>query len=147
MQLAGGRRPDAPEPLDRERVEELELAAGGHDQQAVRLGDPARNLGQELRAGDPDGDGQADLLAHIEPQLGRDLDRAAGDPLEPADVEEGLVDRERLDERGRVLEDAEDGLARLDVRIEPWSHDDCLGAERARLPTPHRGLDPRAFAS
>ena len=38
----------------------------------------------------------------------RDLRRRAGDPLHPADVEERLVDRQSLDQRGGVIEDRED---------------------------------------
>ena len=58
VELCGGHRPDAPEPLDRERVEEGRLAVGRHDQQTVGLGDPARHLGEELGAGHADGDRQ-----------------------------------------------------------------------------------------
>ena len=49
----------------------------------------------------------------------------------PAGVEERLVDREPLDERRRVLEDAEDGLARLRVRLHARRHDDRVRAEPA----------------
>ena len=48
-----------------ERVEEGQLAVGRHHQQAVGLGHAARHLGQELGAGDADGDGQADPLEHV----------------------------------------------------------------------------------
>ena len=75
-QLAGGDRPDAPQPFDRQRVQEGELAVGRHDQQAVGLGHAAGHLGQELRAGHPDGDGQADPLADVAAQPGGDLGRA-----------------------------------------------------------------------
>ena len=104
VELLAGHRPDAPEPLDRQRVEERELAVGRHDEQPVRLGDAARDLGQELRPRNSDGDRQADLLEHAAAQPARDLDGRPGRSLEAADVEERLVDREPLDERRRVLE-------------------------------------------
>ena len=45
-----GRDPaDAPEPLDRQRVQEAQLGAGGNDEQTVGLGHRAGDLGQELR--------------------------------------------------------------------------------------------------
>ena len=106
---------DAPEPLDRERVEERELAVRRDQEQAVRLGDAARHLGEELRPGDADGDRQADTLAYVVPQPCRDLGGRARDPLHPAHVEKRLVDREPLDERGRVVEHPEHRLARLGV--------------------------------
>ena len=108
-------RPDAPEPLDRERVEEIELAVRRHHEQAVGLADRARDLREELRARHADGDRQADLLAHLAPQPLGDLGRPAGEVLHAADVEERLVDRQRLHDRRRPLEDLEHGLARLGI--------------------------------
>ena len=83
-ELVGGHRPDAPEPLDRERVEEGQLAVGRHHQQAVGLGHAARHLGEELRPGHADRDGQADPLADLAPQPHGDLGRRARDPPQPA---------------------------------------------------------------
>ena len=51
LQAPRGRRADAPDALDREWMQERELAVGGHDEQAVRLGDAARHLGEELVPG------------------------------------------------------------------------------------------------
>ena len=61
VQLRRRLRPDAPQPLDRQRVEEVELAVGRDDEQPVGLGDAARDLGEELRARDADRDRQPDL--------------------------------------------------------------------------------------
>ena len=58
-------RPDAPEPLDRERMQEGELAVRRHDEQAVGLRDAARHLGEELRPRDADRDRQPDALEHV----------------------------------------------------------------------------------
>ena len=85
--------------LDGERVEEVELAFRWDDEQAVRLGDGARDLREELRPRDADRDRQADSLEDVAAQAHRDLARRARDPLEPADVEKRLVDRDPLDER------------------------------------------------
>ena len=59
--------------LDRERVQELELAVGRHDQQTVGLGDAARDLGEELGASDADRDREADPLEHVVSQPDGDL--------------------------------------------------------------------------
>ena len=66
-QLLGGDRAHAPQPFHRERVEKAELAARRHHQQPVGLGHAADYLGEELGAGYPDGDGQADALADLAP--------------------------------------------------------------------------------
>jgi len=57
LQTPRRRRADAPHALHRQRVQELELAVGGYDDQAVRLRDAAGHLREELRPGDADRDG------------------------------------------------------------------------------------------
>jgi hypothetical protein len=89
-----GRHPsDAPEPLDRKRMQERQLTLGRHDDQAVRLRDAAGNLREELRPRDADRQREPDLLEHPTPQAGGDLHRRAGDPFHSSHVEERLVDR------------------------------------------------------
>ena len=68
VQPRRGRRADAPDPLDRQRVEELALAAGRDDEQPVGLRRPARHLRQHLRPRDPDAERQPELLADLAPQ-------------------------------------------------------------------------------
>ena len=131
---------DAPEPLDRQRVEERELRAGLDAQEPLRLRDRARHLREELRARDADGDREPDLVEHAPLQPRGDLGRRACEPLEPAHVQERLVDREPLDERRRVLEDLEHRLARLRVRRHSGRNDDRMRAESPRLALAHRGL-------
>ena len=63
-QLDGGLLPDAPQPLDRQGMEEVELGVGGHYEQPVRFADPAGDLSQELGPRDTYRDGQADLVVH-----------------------------------------------------------------------------------
>ena len=67
-ELPPGHLPDAPQPLDRKRMEEGELAVRRHDQQAVGLGHATRDLCEELRPRHADGDRQADLLADLPAQ-------------------------------------------------------------------------------
>ena len=71
----------------------------------------------------------------------RDVLGRPGEPPQPAHVEERLVDREPLDERCRVLEQGEHGLARLRVRRHASRHDDRVRAETLRLALAHRGAD------
>ena len=99
VQLLGGLRADAPQPAHRQRMQERQLAVGRHQQQAVGLGLLAGHLGEELGARDADGDRQPDLVTHPLAQPRADLHRRARHPAQPADVEERLVDRQRLDQR------------------------------------------------
>jgi hypothetical protein len=102
-----------------------------------------------LRASDTDTQRQADALAHALPKPRGDLGRPAGDPLEPAHVEERLVDGHGLHHRRRVPEDVEDRLARLDVRGEVRLDDHRIRAESPGPPATHRRADaarPRLVA-
>jgi hypothetical protein len=64
-QLGRGHGAHAPELLDGQGVEERVLEVGLDEQQAVRLGDAARDLGEERRPCDADRDGQPDVVAHL----------------------------------------------------------------------------------
>src|SRR6266540_4554972 len=102
-ELARGHRPDTPEPFDRERVEEGELAVGRHHEQTVGLPDAARHLGEELRPGHAYRYAQTDALENMAAQPERDLGGCAREALQSANVEEGFVDRQPLDQRRRVF--------------------------------------------
>ena len=121
-------------------MEEVELAVGRDEQQPVGLRDGARDLREELRPGDADRDRQADALAHRTSQALCDLDRLPGDPAHAAHIEERLVDRQPLDERRDVVEDAVRRLARRGVRLHPRRHDDRVRAEAPRPTERHRRL-------
>ena len=136
-----GRRADPPDPLDRKRVQKGELALGRDEEQPVGLGDCAGDLGEVFRAGDADGEREPEPLAGGAAEADGDLPGRAGDPLHPADFEEGLVDREPLDGRSRVLEEGVEGTARLRVGGHPGWDDDRLRAEPASLRSAHRGPD------
>ena len=117
-------------------------------EQPVGLRDAARDLREELRACDADGDRQADLARARSRRSVRAISSGVPDAaLHPAHVEERLVDREPLDERRGVVEHAEHRLARLAVRREPRRHDDRLRAQLPRPPLPIAVRMPNAFAS
>ncbi len=100
LQPGQGGRADAPEPADGVGVEEGQLAAGLDDEHPVGLGVVAGQLGQQLVGGDADGGGQAGLGPDPGPDGGADLGAGAEQPDGAGDVEEGLVEGDRLDERG-----------------------------------------------
>ena len=77
--LAAVTGPDAPQPLDGQQVQEGELAAGRHHEQAVGLGQGAGHLGQELRPRHPDRDRQADALEDLVAQPHGDVHRRPRD--------------------------------------------------------------------
>jgi len=137
-ELSRGDLSDAPQPLDRQGMQELELSVGRHDEEPVGLRDRACHLREELRAGDPDRDWQPHLLADLAAQPDGDLRRAAGDVIQPANIEKCLIDRQTLDQRCRVLEDPEHGLACLAVGRHPGRDHDRPGAQPAGAATAHR---------
>ncbi len=102
-------------------------------EQAVGLGDAAGHLGQELGAGDAHRDRQPDLVPDAGAQLLGDGDRRPGDAPQPAHVEEGLVDGQPLDQRGRGAEHVEHRPARGGVGRHVGTHDHRVGAQ-ARAP-------------
>ena len=142
VELLGGDPADAPHLLHGERVEKAQLAVGRHHQQAVGLGDTAGDLGQELGAGHADRDRQPDVGQDRATEPGGDLARGAGEVLEPAHVEERLVDRQPLDRGRELVEDAVGRLACLGVGGEPWGDHDGVGTQPAGGPAAHRRSHP-----
>ena len=65
VEFPGGHGADTPEPLDRKRVEKLQLAVGRHHEQAVGLGDAARHLREKFGPRDSDRDRQTDAVEHV----------------------------------------------------------------------------------
>ena len=114
------------------------LTVGRHHEEAVRLGDRARYLGEELGPRHSDRDRQADLVTDVPSQPRGDLGRRADASLHPADVEERLVDRDPLDDRRNVVEDPEDRLARIDIGGHPGRDDRRAGAQAAGSRRAHR---------
>ena len=124
--------------------------SGRNQQQAVGLGLLAGHLGEELRAGDADGDRQPDPVADLAAQPGRDLHRGARDAAQPADVEERLVHRYRLHQRGGVAEDLEDRVAGLGVGRHPaagppWPADTAAAPGRRPSRCARRRPWPRSW--
>ena len=138
VKLPRGDRADAPQPFHRQRMEERELGVGWHHEQTVGLGDRTGNLGEELGAGHPDRDRQADPFEDVAAQRDRDLGRGARDPSQTADIEERLVDRQPFDERCRVLEHREHRFARFGVRRHARVDHDRSRAQPAGLRASHR---------
>ncbi len=63
---------------------------------------------------------------------------APDDLAQATDVEERLVDRERLDQRCGVVEHREDGAAGVGVRVHAGRHHDRVGTQGQGLPAVHR---------
>jgi hypothetical protein len=122
-------------------VEEIQFFSRWDAQEAVRLRNAARDLGEELRARDADGDRDADALANLSSQPQGDLARRAREPSHPSDIEECLVDGKALDEWSRVLEHAVERLARVRIGGHARRDRDCIGAKAAGPRPTHRGAD------
>src|SRR5580658_938820 len=74
----------------------------------------------------------------------RDLSRRAEPARRCGDIEEGLIQRKRLDERRVVPRDVEHGFRRLAIRAEVHRHDDCLRAEVQCRTQRHGGMDSKS---
>ena len=115
--------------------------SGGTTSRPSGLATPLATLARNFVRATPTVIGRPDPLAHLAPQALGDRHGRPGDPLHPAHVEERLVDREPLDQRRRVVEDAVHRPARLGVGREARLDDDRLRAQPARAPAAHRGAD------
>ena len=128
-------------------MKEVEDLVVRDDEQAVRLAVRGGELGDELRRGDADRAGDLLFGAHaLADELG-DLLRRAEAATRSGDVEEGLVDTERLDERSDVIEDAHDLTADRGVlAVARWDVDGvrgefaCAGDRHGRVDTEGTGL-------
>ena len=99
VQLARRRRPDAPHPLDRQRVQELELARRAPRRTGRRAWPSGWRSSPAPSCRDADAQRQPDLVAHLAPQPRGHL--AAGVAARPRDVEERLLHRRRAGRRRR----------------------------------------------
>jgi hypothetical protein len=86
-------------------VGELELGARLDDDHAVRLGELAHDLGEELRGRHADRCGEAGLVKNAHAEVHGDFATGTEAATRATHVEERLVDRERLDQRGDRAED------------------------------------------
>jgi hypothetical protein len=122
-------------------MKERELGPRVHDNQPVGLGDLRGDLGEVFRAGDADGDGQSQFVAHA-PADGRgDLGRRAEEVRAACNVGERLVDRDPLDQRREVAQDPDRGVAEPLVLLVVPADEDQAGAQLSRPPTRHAAVD------
>jgi hypothetical protein len=100
-----GLLPDPPERADRQRVQEGDHAVGRDDEQAVGLAPGEASLATNFVDAMPTEQVMALLVVDGGPDLLADGGRPAEPPRRTADVEERLVERDRLDERRDRAED------------------------------------------
>ncbi len=144
-------RTDAPQTCDRQRIEVGRFLPGRHLEHPVAgldamrsgagLGLDGGHLGEELVRRHADRARQAQSVDHRRTDLPADRRSGAEQCGGPGDVEERLIERQRLDERRERGEDVEDVSARLGVRRvvarqEHRSRDELAGADRR-----HRRVD------
>ena len=138
-QLVRRDRPDAPEPFDRQGMQEVAVRVRVRRATARRAW---RHRSRPWRgtscAATPTVIGRPTSSHHVLGAGAAICDGCARDPGQARDVEERLVDRQRLDQRCRVLEHLEHRPARLGVRVGSRVGDDQAGAQPARLPSVHR---------
>ncbi len=133
---------DTGELADRQRGEERLDLLRPDDEQAVGLLPVGGDLGEELVRRDAGRGGEGGLFADLAPDDARRLGRGreAGELL--GDVEVGLVERQRLDERRVAKEDRPHPPRHLLVAREVGRHEDRLRTLALRGDRRHRRADP-----
>ena len=142
VQLGGRDLSDAPQSLDGERVQEFELCIGRNLQQPIGFRHSTGHLGEELGAGDANGDVESHFVAYPLTQPDGDVDRRARNTTQATDIQKGLVDREALDQRRRLFEHVEDRSARRGVGRESRLDHDGLRTGLTGPETAHRRPHP-----
>jgi hypothetical protein len=132
-----GDRPDAPQQLDRQVVQKIELSGGIDNQQAIGFGDLRGNLRQVLGAGHADRDRKTKLRPHTAAYCARDFSGRAEQMRASRDVGEGLVDGNPLHERGEIIEHLDGGIAQPLVVLEMAIDEDQLRTKLSRPPPGH----------
>jgi hypothetical protein len=122
------------------RPEHVGLGAGGDHEHAVGLVDLAGDLGHQLRRGDPDGCGEpvgeiGDVAAN---PLHRLTDPFGVEPGGGGQVDEGLVEGERLDQLGLLPKSFHDKPAGRAVHLEASAQEGRVRASSPRLGGAHR---------
>ena len=142
----GRGRADAGDHCDAHRPEQVLLGARRHDDQPVRLVQVAGDLGHQLRR--RDADRAAEAAGHLG-DVGLELPRDDGDALDRdvvdvrgREVDEGLVERQRLDQGGQLPQQLHHRAAGRPVGVEPAGEVRRVGAACARLAGRHRRADP-----
>ena len=130
---ARGLLTDAPQPGDRQRRQERGLRARRHDDEAVGLAQVRRDLGDELGRRDADRRGQPDLGADAALIAAAISCAVPEQRPRSGHVEEGLVDRDRLDERREPPKDRHDLATRALVLAPVDRQEDAVRAERAAV--------------
>ena len=140
MQLLGGLLAHPPQLVDGQRVQEGGGVLARHHQQAVGLGPARGQLGQVGGGRDPDRAADALLVGDPGPQLLGHLRRAAQPAAGTGHVEERLVERHRLDQRGDRPEGLHHRGRHRANSLEVGLDHDRLRAQPAR---PHPGMADR----
>jgi hypothetical protein len=143
-QALDGLRPRAPEVRHGQGTQAVPDLRSGPVQQAVRLGLGRQQLGHGLRRPHAHRAGEVELR----PDVGADpVPDGAGVTEQPdgtCDVEEGLVEGQRLDQRRVGAQDGHHRPRSLAVALEVAADDHQFGAQAAGPHHRHRAVDPEA---
>ena len=141
-QAALQRLADAPQDGNRLVAQEVDRLGAADYSEAARLVEVRGDLGEELVVAQTDRDGDADLALDAPGQHRQCLRRCpAMQPFGAGEVEEGFVDRDRLDQRGDGVEQRADLAADRLVMRHPGWNDDGVGTSAQRLEHRHRRMD------
>ena len=132
------RRADAGKGAHRHLAQAAAHVRPGERREPAGLVELGGDLGEQLGGTDADRAGEAELVPHRALDPPGDLLGWAEEPAAAADVEEGLVDRDRLDQVGVAPEDLEHLALGLDVGRHVDGQVDRLGADALGARDRHR---------
>jgi hypothetical protein len=109
---------------------------------AVRLRHVRGDLGHEFHGRDPGRRRQLQLVRDADAQARGDGGGVSEQGTRGGDIEEGLVERQWLDQGRDAPEDGQQQFARLRIGLEAWAHHDRGGCPAHRLDHRHRAAHP-----
>ena len=141
VHLFGRYGADTPEGLDRKAVDKLLCRVGMNRAEAVGLAVVGGNLGQEFIIGNAGGGDEVEAFANLLLDFAGDIDGQFNARLVLGNVEEGLVERDRLDDVGVFVEDFVNLFGNRLIDLHPSGDEDKVGAEPLRRNGGHGGVD------
>ena len=115
-------------------MKELELGRRINDDQAVWLRNLRGDLRQMLGPRHADRDRKTEFASDPPPDRSRDLGRRPEEMRAARDLDESLVDRDPLEERGEFAEDGDGRVAEALIVAEVTADESKLRAQLARPP-------------
>src|SRR5579872_706075 len=122
----------APQSADRKRIEKTLDTGRIDNDEPVGLLDIAGDLGEKFIGGDADRRDEPQALSDLALDAPADFNRRTEEQLAPRHVDKRFVERERLDDRRKAIQDLANLFGHLGIKIEPGAQHDCVRTKPER---------------